>query len=109
MVTPTRLLGKDDRHKVAANYWKFLEDAWNGCAPLLHRKATIVVRIGGRKQSVSELADGLLNSLRRGLQMSVNLLGAPITTDIKRGQINSFRPGSNQHEKKEHDFVFRLS
>lgn len=104
---PVRRLGKDDRYREPSDYWKFLEDVWRGCAPLLAENATIVVRIGGRKLSVADLTDGLLATLRAGLPHGVKLLSEPLTSDIKNGQLNSFRPGASARSQ-EHDFAFRL-
>ena len=105
--SPTRRLSRDDRYRNAADYWQFLTDVWKGCASLLAPKATIVIRIGGRKLSVPELADGLLTSLRTSIAGSTELLSTPNSSEIRKGQVNSFRPGMT-NKNKEHDFVFRI-
>jgi hypothetical protein len=105
---PVRKLSKDDRHRSAERYWEFLAETWHGCRPLLASFATLVIRIGGHKLTVSELEAGLKNSLESGLNQSVRMLTSPTSSEIRKGQVNSFRPGTNRRPS-EHDFVFRLA
>lgn len=104
---PQRGMNGDDRLTNIERYWTFLREAWEGCAALLAPGATIAIRIGGKKLSVDEITVGLSQSLAEALG-DVRLLSAPVTTEIKRGQINSFRPGQ-LGKKHEHDYVFRLA
>ena len=104
---PTRKMNADDRLTDADTYWTFLREAWRGCEPLLHDSATIAVRIAGKNLTVDDLTDGLTGSLKHSFP-SVRLVSRPVTTEIKNGQIGSFRPGSSL-KKHEHDFVFKVT
>lgn len=106
--TPTRGMSSDDRHRNVDGYWNFLEEVWRGVDELLAENATIAIRIGGKKLGVDEIGEGLQRSLSSGLSRPVKLFDAPVTTEIKNGQLNSFRPGS-YGKKHEHDFIFRLN
>ena len=106
---PVRRSSKDDRYRNTQSYWQFLAEVWKGCAPLLASRSTIAIRIGGRKLSVDELREGLSATLNEGLPgVAVQLLAAPASSEIRKGQVNSFRPGMIE-KNKEHDFVFRLA
>lgn len=104
---PSRGASKDDRHKKVKDYWLFLKEVWKGCDSLLADGATIAIRIGGKKLSVEEITEGLTTSLQSGISRPVKLLDEPLTSEIKKGQLSSFRPG-NFGKKHEHDYVFRL-
>nr|WP_281408963.1 DNA methyltransferase [Mesorhizobium sp. B2-8-9] len=104
---PTRKMSLDDRHTNKENYWDFLAEVWKGTANLLGEEATIAIRIGGKGLDVEEISSDLSQSLAKGLSRDFRLLDAPKTTEIKNGQLNSFRPGA-LGKSHEHDFVFRL-
>lgn len=105
---PTRRLNSDDRHRSREKYWDFLSEVWAGSKDLLAPDATIAIRIGGKKLDVEEITDGLSGSLRKGMARECRLIDAPHTSEIRRGQLNSFRPGT-VGKRHEHDFVFRLT
>tara|TARA_R110000851_G_scaffold332937_1_gene510522 strand:- start:242 stop:1294 length:1053 start_codon:yes stop_codon:yes gene_type:complete len=98
----------DGRHYNKNLYWTFLQEAWEGVAPLLAPQARIVVRIGGRKQSKEEMFDSLLSSLKSATGRNVLPSDHGITTSVKRTQANSFR-GSKASPTVEHDFCFVVS
>ena len=104
---PVRRLSKDDRHRNTSDYWNFLSETWKGCATLLAPKSTVVIRIGGRKLSVADLTDGLTTTLQAGVGGKIKLLASPSSSEIRKGQVNSFRPGMTE-KNKEHDFVFQI-
>nr|WP_287381949.1 DNA methyltransferase [Mesorhizobium sp.] len=104
---PKRKMSLDDRHTNKENYWDFLSEVWAGTERLLGSEATIAIRIGGKKLDVDEISNGLSMSLKKGLSRGFHLLDAPNTSEIKNGQLNSFRPGA-LGKRHEHDFVFRL-
>ena len=105
---PTRSRTSDDRHRSDAKYWRFLTDAWEGCAPLMNSRTVVVVRIGGTHFSKEELSAALKTSLKSGLR---GFRVAPIhrgqTTEIKNRQTDAFRPGTRSR-RFEHDFAFEL-
>ncbi len=106
---PLTKKNRDDRHTSIELYWRFLEEAWAGCAKLVQEETVIVIRIGGSKFSKDDLFAGLASSLSRGLSgMAVNALHKGETTEIKNRQTNAFRPGTTP-ERYEHDFAFALS
>jgi hypothetical protein len=99
---------KDDRYTNVAEYWKFLEEAWQGIAILLSRKSTLVVRIGGAKLSKQELFNGLCLSLQMGITSHKACpLHKGITSTIRPRETSAFRP-ARRTANVEHDFVFTL-
>lgn len=98
----------DDRHTNIELYWKFLGEAWAGCANLIRKGTVIVIRIGGAKLSKEELFEGVRSSLCKGFaSQHIRALHAGFTTEIKNRQTNAFRPGTTS-ERYEHDFAFSL-
>ncbi|SEQ49221.1 hypothetical protein SAMN05216548_10533 [Faunimonas pinastri] len=93
----------DDRHSNPDNYWNFLTETWLGIAPLLKRRARIVIRIGGKKLSLEAAQLGLQAGLERAFPF-VNCLSSS-TSDIRNGQLRSFRPNA-EGTRREFDFVF---
>lgn len=105
---PLVLYRQDDgRHYNQQKYWKFLEEAWIGVAPLLAKQARIVVRIGGRKLIKDETRDALDRVICNATNRSVRLLDDGVTSVINRSQSIAFR-GSKASKTVEHDFCFRL-
>lgn len=99
---------RDDRHTSAELYWKFLEEAWAGCAKLVQKGTVIVIRIGGAKLTKDDLFEGIHSSLRNGFaDRRVKALHKGETTEIKDRQTNVFRPGTKPG-RYEHDFAFSL-
>lgn len=97
----------DNRHTSSDEYWDFMADAWEGVAPLLARRARIVVRIGGRLVKQEEARERLIDTLEQGLGRRVELLDSGISTTIKRSQANTFR-GNKVRRALEHDFCFAV-
>jgi hypothetical protein len=105
---PTRVPASDDRHTTTVKYWKFLVDAWAGCAALLASKSVVVVRMGGTRLSKEQLFEGLTESLKSGLaEFHIHPLHKGTTTEICNRQTNSFRPGTKS-KRFEHDFAFEV-
>jgi hypothetical protein len=100
--------GSDDRHRNAERYWRFLQEAWSGIAPLLHRKCQLVIRIGGTRLSRAELSAGLQSTLETSLARGTSLAEMR-TTDIVRGQRRAFTGSGKLKAQVEHDFRFVLS
>lgn len=96
----------DDRHTSATQYWKFLEEVWQGMQHLLRPKeATVVVRIGGSRLEFEDAKERLVEALARGLGREVSIHSAT-QSDIVGGQLRSFRPNA-KGTKHEFDFVFK--
>lgn len=94
----------DDRHTQKQAYWTFLTEVWSGLSDLLADRAVIVVRIGG-KLELDEIAEGLIESIRAGMPTAkVSLQSDVSTSDLKKRQVNAFRPGTKAGV--EHDFIF---
>ena len=105
---PTSRTAGDDRHTNLEAYWRFLTEAWEGCAALLRNDAVVVVRIGGTRVDKDDLLAGLQQSLADGLAgFKVRTLHAGATTAIRNRQTNVFRPGTTR-DRYEHDFAFSL-
>jgi hypothetical protein len=98
--------GKDDRHRRAEAYWRFLGEAWAGIASLLKDSAQVVVRIGGTRLGEEELRIGLLDSLN-STGHKFKLLESR-QTEIKNGQRRIFSK-TPQKASIEHDFRFKLA
>ena len=97
----------DGRHLSKDRYWKFLDEAWEGVAPLLAPKARVAIRIGGRKMSKKEVLDGLSSGLARATNRKVSKIRNVKSSTIQRTQANSFR-GAKVDRAKEHDFCFMV-
>lgn len=97
-------VSKDDRHSNPETYWKFLAEAWRGVSSLLSKRAVIVCRIGGKKQSVDTLAWGMLQTIRSAFPDSELVFG-PVASTAPKRQTDNFRPGTTGCGL-EADFVF---
>jgi DNA methylase len=106
-VAPKRNLQIDDRHTIRTNYWNFLREVWEGCSDLLAKDGVLVIRIGGSKLSELELSEGVIESVRLGFGRKIRSLRLPQSSEIRKSQVNSFRPGT-VGKSKEHDFIFRI-
>jgi DNA modification methylase len=95
----------DDRHGDEDKYWSFLTEAWAGLAPMLKRNAHIIVRIGGKRLSKSDIEDGLTDSLEDGLERKLHLLEAK-SSEIMSGQLRTFQSKPSSTNSTEHDFHF---
>lgn len=98
----------DDRHHSAERYWAFLGEAWSGVAPLLKADAVIVVRVGGKKFTASQIEHGVVESLRSGLQRPVEVVEARSSAIVK-SQIRSFSNDEPTSASREVDVVVRLT
>jgi hypothetical protein len=106
---PQGVAKSDDRHTNTGVYWRFLAEAWAGCASLMKSGSIIVVRIGGARVTKGDVFAGLSSSLVQGFQrFNVTALHDGTTTEIKNRQTNVFRPGTSS-QRFEHDFAFQLS
>ena len=103
---PVLRVNRDDRHTRVDEYWRFLQAAWCGLAPLMANEATIVVRMGGTKLSKEELFEGLSSGLASAMcGHQVDPLHRGITSSIRPRETSAFRPASSKMSV-EHDFVF---
>lgn len=101
-----RLVSKDDRHERPEGYWNLISDMWRVLGQVLAPRADVVIRIGGKNFDTEEMGKRLqatsVFSRRRA-----NLISSE-TSEIKRKQTNSFRPGSKGC-LNEADFHFHLA
>ncbi len=97
----------DDRHRGPETYWRFLEEAWRGIAPLLADGAHLVVRIGGRRVERDDCERQLLKSMRDGFDTNVKLLDRKTST-IRKRQAVAFHPEPLDNAV-EHDFHLRVA
>ena len=97
----------DDRHYNKETYWQFIQASMKGLGPLLAKRGRMVIRIGGRRLQKSELRDGLLCSLTKGLDRDVCLLDDSVTTEVGKTQASVFRGGAVSRFE-EHDFCFSV-
>ena len=100
------MVSTDDRHVDSEKYWEFLKDAWTGLAPLLKRKAKIVIRIGGIGIDGDEITTHLKASIQRVFPRA-HLDKPPTQTAIVRRQSLNFLPKSKGC-KYELDYVFTV-
>ena len=96
----------DDRHTSAAHYWKFLQEAWAGIRDLLRPDARLIIRIGGARLALDEIAQGLVSSLEEGLRRSLSL-EEQRRSEISGGQVRSFQ-ARTRDARFEYDFHFHL-
>ena len=97
---------RDDRHRGPETYWRFLQEAWEGVAPLLADGAHVVVRIGGRRVERDDCQTELVASMRRGFNARIRLLDRT-TSPIRKRQAVAFHPNP-LHGAVEHDFHLRV-
>jgi hypothetical protein len=97
---------RDDRHRRPNAYWQFLTEAWAGIRSLLAPRAHLVIRLGSKRISQADVEANLIASLQTGLGKRPKLLDQWSST-IVRGQIHSFRPGT-EDSKVEHDFHLQI-
>jgi len=102
-----RTSGGDDRNSSRKRYWRFLAECWAGIAPLLTAKATIVIRIGGKHLSHTEISENLRYSLVKGLRRKVMPIRGSTVSRIKNGQARSFQPKATGISR-EYDFAFNV-
>ena len=88
----TGRLSTDDRHGNLANYWRFMGDMWRSLGRIVAKNGDVVIRIGCRKTTPSELRRRLLATAHySGRKVAI----ASWTVSVLRNrQTNSFRPGS---------------
>lgn len=96
----------DDRHSDSEKYWKFLNEAWTGLAPLLKERAKIVIRLGGIGIDKDEMTDRLKASIRT-IFPSAHLCNPPTHSMIIGRQSLNFLPKSKGC-KYEIDYVFTV-
>jgi hypothetical protein len=96
----------DDRHVDSEKYWEFLKDGWIGLAPLLKRKAKIVIRLGGIGIHGDEITTHLKASIRSAFPRA-RLDKPPTQSAIVRRQSLNFLPKSKGC-KYELDYVFTV-
>lgn len=90
---PTRgVHSQDDRHRLPANYWSFICDAWRGLRPLLADKCHFVCRLGGKKMSIDSAKSAFQSSMQF-LASKWKLVDFEVS-QIRRRQTDTFRPGS---------------
>lgn len=107
---PVLRQGKDDRITQADAYWQFITEAWQGLKPLLASDATIVIRIGGKGLTKSDLFNGLTKTLSAAMgEKGIQALDNGTTTAIKPRETTVFRANSKSPSRVEHDFTFRVN
>jgi hypothetical protein len=103
---PTKVRAGDDRHTNVANYWRFLREAWAGIRDLLRPDARLIIRIGGAKLNLEEIAQGLQMSLQKGLDRSISVVEQK-KSEISGGQVRSFQT-KVKGPRFEYDFHYCL-
>lgn len=99
-------VSKDDRLNSTSKYWQFLQESWEGFAPLLNDSATIVVRLGAITMDESEMTDKLTTTIKAVFPNS-KIREQPVRSNILRRQATNFLPASRGC-RYEMDFVFTL-
>lgn len=87
------LVSKDDRYERAESYWKFLEESWRGIAPLLHKPATLVCRLGVGRLLVDAVIAAFTASVRT-VWPKAELISEPAVTTLHRRQTSVLHPDS---------------
>ena len=87
---------QDDRYYCKEQYWKFVTESVEGWRGLLAERARVVVRIGGRRFSKSELREGLSRALATGLDREVALTSSGFSSTVSGTQANAFRGAKRQ-------------
>jgi hypothetical protein len=84
---------RDDRHTATTFYWAFLKESWLGIAPLLHKTATLVCRLGVGRVSVDGVVAGLRASIL-AVWPRAELILPPEVTPLLRRQTSVLNPDS---------------
>jgi hypothetical protein len=85
-------ISRDDRHRTAETYWRFISDMWRSLGRVLDKRADVVIRIGASKMTPERLVEQLhVTSLFAG--RPVKLLSTEVSS-IARRQTDAFRPGT---------------
>ena len=100
-----RVISKDDRHERPEPYWDLIADMWRVLGRILAKNADIVIRIGGKNFNTQDMGQRL--QATSGFSKRKAELVESETSEIKRRQTDSFRPGSRGC-LVESDFHFRL-
>jgi len=87
-----QLFSRDDRHGNMNQYWTMLADMWRTLSLVLDKKAHVVIRLGAARIAPKTLVAGL-EGVARVANRRVRLVDQQ-TSEIKRRQTDSFRPGS---------------
>lgn len=101
-----RTISRDDRHNNLESYWELIADLWRVMGQILAKKADIVIRLGG-KNFDPEITGKRLLGTSVFSQRKAELIQTE-TSEIRRRQTDSFRPGSKGC-LIEADFHLRLS
>ncbi len=87
-----RRLSRDDRHYRLDDYWAMIADIWRCFGYLLADRAHVVVRLGFKHLSPSEVVDGVVGtSVVSRRKVGLQSWGV---SEIGRRQTDAFRPGS---------------
>ncbi len=90
---PTRgRISNDDRHYGLDSYWRLIADTWRMLGQVMAVDSNVVMRVGMKGVEPDRIADGLLGCSVLS-QREVRLVGME-TSEIRRRQTGSFRPGS---------------
>jgi len=95
----------DDRHRAKDRYWRFVQEAFTGMAPLLAKEATVVVRVGTKGMKFEEVVDGVSEAAGL-LAEKVSMVREPIVSSPERRQTSAFRPGTTA--TVEYDLTYRV-
>jgi hypothetical protein len=91
---PTRgRISNDDRHYGLDSYWQLIADTWRMLGHVMAADSNVVMRVGMKGVEPERIADGLLGCSVLS-QREVRLVSTE-TSEIRRRQTGSFRPGSS--------------
>jgi len=85
-------ISKDDRHLRPEKYWDLISDIWRVLGLILHKRADVVIRIGGKNLSTDQIVNGLVGASVFS-RRTIKLANCEIS-EIKKKQTDSFRPGT---------------
>jgi hypothetical protein len=100
-------ISSDDRYTSKEKYWLFLQEVWQGIAPLMQKDSILICRLGSVDIQQRDLTIGLKKSLKAAFPKS-ELLKRPVASQMGRRQTDQFLPGSKGCTF-EVDYVFALS
>ncbi|MDX6309816.1 MAG: hypothetical protein QOI06_2862 [Nocardioidaceae bacterium] len=81
-------ISRDDRHEHRGAYWLMIADLWRALGPLVADKGHVVVRIGGKGLTATQLVDGLEGT--SGLSQRKVRLRTTTVSPIKGRQTRTF-------------------
>jgi hypothetical protein len=85
-------VSRDDRHTSNSKYWDLISDMWRVLGQILDMDSDVVIRIGSRESSPTQISSGLLATSLFS-RRKVKMVSSEVS-QIQRRQTRAFQPGT---------------